>query len=61
VFVDGQKTVTLKGDNIAQEFQQIVENYVETHYAPNNQPADRMDIGSQGSKNKIIPIQAVNS
>ena len=33
VYEDGEKTVTLKGDNIAQEFQQIVERYVESHYA----------------------------
>ncbi|MDP8568445.1 flavodoxin-dependent (E)-4-hydroxy-3-methylbut-2-enyl-diphosphate synthase [Methylophilus aquaticus] len=33
VFVDGEKTVTLKGDHIAQEFQQIVDEYVRTHYA----------------------------
>jgi len=33
VFVDGQKTVTLKGDAIAQEFQAIVENYVQSHYS----------------------------
>lgn len=33
VFVDGQKTVTLKGDNIAQEFQAIVEDYVFKNYA----------------------------
>jgi len=32
VFVDGEKTVTLKGDNIANEFKAIVMNYVETHY-----------------------------
>jgi (E)-4-hydroxy-3-methylbut-2-enyl-diphosphate synthase len=32
VFVDGQRTVTLKGDHIAQEFQAIVESYVHTHY-----------------------------
>lgn len=32
VFEDGQKTVTLKGDHIAEEFQAIVERYVETHY-----------------------------
>jgi len=29
VFVDGEKTVTLKGDHIAQEFQAIVEDYVQ--------------------------------
>ena len=33
VYEDGEKTVTLKGDNIAQEFQQIVERYIESHYA----------------------------
>ncbi len=32
VYVDGLKTVTLKGDRIAAEFQGIVENYVKTHY-----------------------------
>jgi (E)-4-hydroxy-3-methylbut-2-enyl-diphosphate synthase len=32
VFEDGVKTVTLKGDNIADEFQAIVERYVQTHY-----------------------------
>lgn len=32
VYEDGQKTVTLKGERIAEEFQAIVERYVETHY-----------------------------
>ena len=32
VYVDGQKTVTLRGARIAEEFQQIVDNYVRTHY-----------------------------
>ena len=32
VYVDGQKTVTLKGDRIAEEFQAIVEKYVEEKY-----------------------------
>ena len=35
VFVDGQKTVTLRGANIAEEFQAIVENYVKNKYAKN--------------------------
>ena len=30
VFVDGEKTVTLKGERIAEEFQAIVEDYVRT-------------------------------
>ena len=33
VFVDGVKTVTLKGDSIAAEFQALVEQYVRTNYA----------------------------
>ncbi|HTD90817.1 MAG TPA: flavodoxin-dependent (E)-4-hydroxy-3-methylbut-2-enyl-diphosphate synthase [Burkholderiales bacterium] len=32
VFVDGVKTVTLKGDRIAEEFQDIVEQYVRDKY-----------------------------
>jgi len=32
VFVDGEKTVTLKGERIAEEFQAIVEDYVQSHY-----------------------------
>ncbi len=32
VYEDGEKTVTLKGDGIAEEFQQIVERYVGDHY-----------------------------
>jgi (E)-4-hydroxy-3-methylbut-2-enyl-diphosphate synthase len=53
VFVDGEKTVTLKGDHIAKEFQAIVENYVQKNYA-------------EGGKlrvspiSKTIPIQSIN-
>lgn len=32
VYIDGERTVTLKGDTIAQEFQAIVEQYVERRY-----------------------------
>ncbi len=32
VFVDGKKTVTLRGENIAAEFKAILEDYVRTHY-----------------------------
>jgi (E)-4-hydroxy-3-methylbut-2-enyl-diphosphate synthase len=32
VYVDGKKTVTLKGDRIAEDFQAIVEDYVRSHY-----------------------------
>jgi (E)-4-hydroxy-3-methylbut-2-enyl-diphosphate synthase len=33
VYVDGEKTVTLKGEHIAEEFQQLVEDYVARTYA----------------------------
>ena len=33
VYEDGVKTVTLKGDHIADEFMQLVYDYVDSHYA----------------------------
>jgi (E)-4-hydroxy-3-methylbut-2-enyl-diphosphate synthase len=32
VFIDGEKALTLRGDNIATEFHQIVENYIEKRF-----------------------------
>ena len=32
VFIDGEKRMTLRGDGIAQEFQKIVQTYVETRF-----------------------------
>jgi (E)-4-hydroxy-3-methylbut-2-enyl-diphosphate synthase len=32
VFIDGEKAMTLRGENIAQEFHQIVENYIEKRF-----------------------------
>lgn len=34
VYEDGEKTVTLKGDRIAEEFQELVERYVARRFAP---------------------------
>jgi (E)-4-hydroxy-3-methylbut-2-enyl-diphosphate synthase len=48
VYVDGEKTVTLKGARIAEEFQAIVEEYVARRFAAGNPPAK-----------KKIPIKAV--
>ncbi len=47
VFVDGEKTVTLKGENIADDFQKIVDDYVRSHYG-----ADAAAAG------KAVPIKA---
>ncbi len=33
VFIDGEKSTTLRGPKLAEEFQAIVENYIESHYA----------------------------
>ena len=32
VFVDGEKVVTLRGERIVEEFQDIVLKYVQSHY-----------------------------
>jgi (E)-4-hydroxy-3-methylbut-2-enyl-diphosphate synthase len=50
VFVDGEKTVTLKGDMIAQEFQAIVEAYVAKNYAEG---------GKLRIQSKTIPIRSL--
>jgi (E)-4-hydroxy-3-methylbut-2-enyl-diphosphate synthase len=47
VYVDGKKTVTLKGERIAEEFQTIVEDYIRRRYGP------------AASPRKEIPIKAV--
>jgi (E)-4-hydroxy-3-methylbut-2-enyl-diphosphate synthase len=54
VYVDGEKTVTLKGERIAEEFQAIVEDYVQRRYAPG------AAVGRRGARSdKSIPIRAV--
>jgi len=35
VYIDGKKDVTLKGDNIAADFQDLVDDYVKDHYQLN--------------------------
>jgi len=41
VFVDGVKTVTLKGERIAEEFQRLVDDYVADHYGRAGTRADK--------------------
>ncbi|MES2580411.1 MAG: flavodoxin-dependent (E)-4-hydroxy-3-methylbut-2-enyl-diphosphate synthase [Pseudomonadota bacterium] len=53
VFVDGEKTVTLKGDHIAQEFQAIVEEYVQKNYAEGG----KLRVAAI---QKTIPIQSIS-
>jgi (E)-4-hydroxy-3-methylbut-2-enyl-diphosphate synthase len=55
VFVDGEKTVTLKGDAIAQEFQTIVQEYVHKNYAEGGR------LRQVAAKSpKIIPVKAIS-
>lgn len=47
VYVDGEKTVTLRGENIAEEFQKIVDDYVANKYpkrTAGDKPAKRIEI-----------------
>jgi (E)-4-hydroxy-3-methylbut-2-enyl-diphosphate synthase len=51
VYVDGEKTVTLKGEGIAEEFQRLVEQYVRTTYGEGGRLR-------RGEPRKAIPIKA---
>jgi (E)-4-hydroxy-3-methylbut-2-enyl-diphosphate synthase len=53
VYVDGEKTVTLKGGRIAEEFQTIVENYVKDNYSPGA-------LRRRPARGKSIPVKAVS-
>ena len=55
VYVDGEKTVTLKGERIAEEFQQLVEEYVRANFGPGSRR--RRPRTTQG---KEIPVKAVS-
>ncbi len=50
VYVDGEKTVTLKGGRIAEEFQGLVESYVQNRYGSGDEP--------RVAKSRTIPIKA---
>jgi (E)-4-hydroxy-3-methylbut-2-enyl-diphosphate synthase len=47
VYVDGEKTVTLKGERIAEEFQSLVEDYVRSRYAPTSAAVAVADVGGR--------------
>jgi len=48
VYVDGARALTLKGDRIAEEFQALVEQYVQKNYAP----------GAARTRLRHIPVKA---
>lgn len=45
VYIDGEKSVTLRGDTIAQEFQCIVEKYIENRFGSKNASQSIPNIG----------------
>jgi len=53
VYIDGEKAVTLKGDRIAEEFQSLVDEYVQRTYVPGAAPKPK-------SRKKEIPIKVVD-
>jgi (E)-4-hydroxy-3-methylbut-2-enyl-diphosphate synthase len=55
VYVDGEKTVTLKGERIAEEFQQLVQDYVNRTYGEGG----RLRREAASAQNRSIPIKAV--
>ena len=57
VYVDGKKTVTLKGERIAEEFQAIVEEYVRRTYGGESAGGEAADPAVRGKKH--IQIKAV--
>jgi (E)-4-hydroxy-3-methylbut-2-enyl-diphosphate synthase len=60
VFVDGEKTVTLKGDAIAEEFQAIVENYVQKNYVEGGKLRQAHTLPVSGKDYKTIPLKAIS-
>ncbi|MBI3221727.1 MAG: flavodoxin-dependent (E)-4-hydroxy-3-methylbut-2-enyl-diphosphate synthase [Nitrosomonadales bacterium] len=52
VYIDGEKAMTLRGDNIAREFTEIVDSYVARKYAPRS--------GDAPPTPRSIPIKVVN-
>ena len=54
VYVDGEKTVTLKGARIAEEFQAIVESYVKHNYSP----GVKRQRERGGKSDRTFPIKA---
>ncbi len=55
VYIDGEKTVTLKGERIAEEFQQLVEDYVRANFGPESRRRR-----SRTGQGKEIPVKAVS-
>jgi (E)-4-hydroxy-3-methylbut-2-enyl-diphosphate synthase len=57
VYEDGKKTVTLKGDRIAEDFQALLDAYVHRTYSGGGPGATLTDAGAVGRQ--VIPIASV--
>jgi (E)-4-hydroxy-3-methylbut-2-enyl-diphosphate synthase len=55
VYVDGEKTVTLKGERIAEEFQQLVEEYVRANFGSGGRRRR-----PRAARPKAIPVKAAS-
>jgi (E)-4-hydroxy-3-methylbut-2-enyl-diphosphate synthase len=58
VYEDGVKTVTLKGDRIAEEFQQLVEAYVRRTYG--GESAAGATAPQRGPRDTVIPLKVLS-
>jgi len=56
VYVDGEKTVTLKGETIAEDFQRLVDQYVRETYGPDG----RLRREAPAATRRQIPIKAAS-
>ena len=58
--MDGQKTVTLKGGHIADEFQAIVEAYVAKTYGEGGRLRRAREVPAAPVR-KVVPLKAIPS
>ena len=56
VYVDGEKTITLKGERIAEEFQEIIDEYVQRTYG-----SDGFESTTRAREHKTIPIRLLSN
>jgi hypothetical protein len=57
VYEDGKKTVTLKGDHIAEEFQALLDAYVLRTYGGQDVPRTAAEL-AEPVERKVIPVVA---
>lgn len=58
VYVDGEKTVTLKGHRIVEEFQEIVEKYIYKRFQGGS-PLQSEPVGKKAQMDKVILVKSI--